>query len=146
MSEVTHRVAERLHSVSIRLLRKVRKADLEAPVGPAQLSALSVLYFSDALPLGRLAETEQVSAPTMSRIVASLERLEAIARHPDPEDARSQLIGITTVGRTIFDAARERRIEAVAAVLKALSPMTVGVLDLVLPELAQAIERTPSEA
>jgi hypothetical protein len=30
----------------------------------------------------------------------------------------------------------------VAAVLKSLSPMTVGVLDLVLPELAQAIERS----
>src|SRR5215475_2178440 len=67
-------IGDRLHSAAIHLLRRLRVRDLESGVGPAQLSALSVLVFGGPRSLGELANAEQVRAPTMSRIVNGLER------------------------------------------------------------------------
>ena len=61
--------AELLHSAAIRLLRMVRTEDAQAGIGPAQLSALSVLVFGGAKTVTELAKLEQVRTPTMSRIV-----------------------------------------------------------------------------
>src|SRR5256885_16104382 len=66
--------ADRLHSAAIHLLRRLRVRDRESGVGPAQLSALSVLVFGGPRSLGELADAEQVRPPTMSRIVAGRER------------------------------------------------------------------------
>src|SRR5258707_14604829 len=66
--------ADRLHSAAIHLLRRLRGGDPESGVGPAQLSALSVLVFGGPRSLGELADAEQVRPPTMSRIVAGLGR------------------------------------------------------------------------
>ena len=72
--------ADRLHSASIHLLRRLRVRDRESGVGPAQLSALSVLVFGGPRSLGELADAEQVRPPTMSRIVAGLERAGLVKR------------------------------------------------------------------
>ena len=64
--------ADLLHSASIRLLRLVRTEDAQAGIGPAQLSALSVLVFGGAKTVSELATLEQVRPPTMSRIVEGL--------------------------------------------------------------------------
>src|SRR5271169_3195797 len=66
--------ADCLHSAAIHLLRRVRKQDSASGVGPAQLSALSVLVFAGPKTLGELAAAEQVKPPTMSRIAAGLKR------------------------------------------------------------------------
>src|ERR1700732_3646348 len=58
-----YRIADLLHSAAIHLLRKVRAQDRTAGIGPAQLSALSVLVFDGPRSLKELAEGEQVSAP-----------------------------------------------------------------------------------
>ena len=44
--------ADRLHSAAIHLLRRLRVGDRESGIGPAQLSALSVLVFGGAQPIG----------------------------------------------------------------------------------------------
>src|SRR5579864_5125263 len=81
-------VADRLHSAAIRLLRRVRTRDTESGVGPAQLSALSVLVFGGPRSLGELAAAEQVRPPTMSRIVAGLMRAGLVRRQVVKEDRR----------------------------------------------------------
>ncbi|HKW63660.1 MAG TPA: hypothetical protein VJN89_14010, partial [Candidatus Acidoferrum sp.] len=58
--------ADKLHSAAIHLLRRLRVRDRESGIGPAQLSALSVLVFGGPRSLGELAEAEQVRPPTMS--------------------------------------------------------------------------------
>ncbi len=73
--------ADRLHSAAIHLLRRVRLQDAAAGVGPAQLSALSVLVFAGPKALGELAAAEQVKPPTMSRVVAGLKRSRLVADH-----------------------------------------------------------------
>jgi len=76
--------ADRLHSAAIHLLRRVRKQDEASGIGPAQLSALSVLVFAGPKTLGELAAAEQVKPPTMSRIVTGLERSRLIEITRDP--------------------------------------------------------------
>jgi len=79
--------ADRLHSAAIHLLRRLRVRDRESGVGPAQLSALSVLVFGGPKSLSELADAEQVRPPTMSRIVGGLERA-GLVRRRATEDGR----------------------------------------------------------
>src|SRR5262252_4263793 len=73
-------IADRLHSAAIHLLRRLRIRDSAIGIGPAQLSALSVLVFGGPRSLGELADAEQVRPPTMSRIVGGLVRSGLVKR------------------------------------------------------------------
>src|SRR5437016_11318068 len=84
-------IADRLHSAAIHLLRRLRVRDRESGVGPAQLSALSVLVFGGPRSLGELADAEQVRPPTMSRIVAGLERAGLVKRRKTEDGRRVRL-------------------------------------------------------
>src|ERR1700693_1051053 len=91
-------VANRLHSAAINLLGRVRTEDdgmrLTAPLA----SALSVIVFGGPLSLGALARAEQVRPPTITRVVAQLERLGLVARESDPDDGRVQRVRATAKG------------------------------------------------
>jgi DNA-binding MarR family transcriptional regulator len=120
-NSATIAAADRLHSVAIHLLRRVRHQDPASGNGPAQLSALSVLVFGGAKTLGELAAAEQVTAPTMSRIVTNLERSKLIRITRDPADARRMQIQPTSKGTAMLQQSRQRRIEYLAAHLGTLS-------------------------
>jgi DNA-binding MarR family transcriptional regulator len=113
-------VADRLHSAAIHLLRRVRTRDTESGVGPAQLSALSVLVFAGPRSLGELAAAEQVRPPTMSRIVAGLMRAGLVRRHVTKEDRRRLRLEATAKGTDLLWTARKRRVESLAASLRGL--------------------------
>src|SRR5437868_15317874 len=90
--------ADKLHSAAIHLLRRLRVRDRESGVGPAQLSALSVLVLGGGpRSLGELAEAEQVRPPTMSRIVAGLVRA-GLVRRGKTEDGRRIRLEATAKG------------------------------------------------
>src|SRR5579859_6860063 len=111
--------ADRLHSAAIHLLRRLRVRDRESGIGPAQLSALSVLVFGGPRSLGELADAEQVRPPTMSRIVAGLHRARLIRRR-GTEDGRRILLTATPRGIKLMWAGRHRRVELLARVLGSL--------------------------
>jgi DNA-binding MarR family transcriptional regulator len=115
------RVADRLHSASIHLLRRLRMRDRESGIGPAQLSALSVLVFGGAKSLAELAEAEQVKPPTMSRIVAGLEKAKLVRSETSKEDARRMRIAPTAKGEKVMWEGRRRRVEMLAELLAGLS-------------------------
>jgi DNA-binding MarR family transcriptional regulator len=115
------RVADRLHSASIHLLRRLRVRDRESGIGPAQLSALSVLVFGGAKSLAELAEAEQVKPPTMSRIVAGLERAKLVKSEATKADARRIRIVPTAKGEKVMWVGRRRRVEMLADMLADLS-------------------------
>ena len=114
-------LAARLHAGAIRLLRGLRAEDQAAGLGPARLSALSVLVFRGAATMGELAAAEQVSAPTMTRIVAGLEADGLVRRRPDAGDGRVTRVSATARGRRRMEAARARRLERLSVGLAALS-------------------------
>jgi DNA-binding MarR family transcriptional regulator len=115
------RLASRLHSAAIHLLRHVRKMDTSTKEGPARLSALSVLVFAGPVTLGRLAAAEQVKPPTMTRIAAGLEKSGLAERVTDPADARRVLIAATAKGRQLLIAGQRRRVELLACELRAMT-------------------------
>jgi DNA-binding MarR family transcriptional regulator len=121
-------VAQDLHSLAIRLLRKLRKEDIRAGIGPARLSALSILVFSGRSTIGELAAAEQVKAPTMTRIVTGLERDGLARRDRDRKDGRSVSVVATPKGRRLLLRARDRRVSTLARQLEALSEDEISVL------------------
>jgi DNA-binding MarR family transcriptional regulator len=112
-------VADQLHSAAIHLLRRLRVRDRESGIGPAQLSALSVLVFGGPRSLGELADAEQVKPPTMSRIVAGLERDGLVRRRPT-QDGRSMRLEPTARGTKMLREGRKRRVESLAQALGSL--------------------------
>ena len=111
---VTIAAADRLHSAAIHLLRRLRKQDAASGVGPAQLSALSVLVFAGPKTLGELAAAEQVKPPTMSRVVAGLKRSHLIEITRESRDARRMHIRATAKGALLLQQGRQRRVEYLA--------------------------------
>ena len=116
----TFETADRLHSAAIHLLRRLRVRDRESGVGPAQLSALSVLVFGGPRSLGELADAEQVRPPTMSRIVAGLESAGLVRRHAT-EDGRRVRLEASAKGTKILLEGRKRRVESLAKAVSSLS-------------------------
>ena len=114
-------VADILHSATIHLLRRAREYDHELGVGPARLSALSVVVFGGPITLGRLAEAEGVRSATMTGIVKGLEESGLVRRRPHGSDRRAVLLEATEAGKRTLAAGRGRRIETVADRLGDLS-------------------------
>jgi len=122
-------VATRLHSVAIHLLRRLRREDEALGISAARLSALSVVGFGGPRTLGELAAAEQVRPPTMTRIIAALERAGLVERQPDPADGRVTRIAATARGRALLEEGRARRTGRLAARLRALPPADLATLD-----------------
>ena len=118
----SHEVADRLHSAAIHLLRRVRKEDLAMGLSGARLSALSVLVFGGAASLGELARAEQVTPPTMSRIVSALVADGLVTRTNDTRDRRSVRLEATRRGAEMLSEGRRRRVARLAADLDTLDP------------------------
>ena len=121
-------VADRLHSAAIHLLRHARKQDVLAKVGPARLSALSVLVFGGPMALGQLAAAEQVKAPTMSRIVAGMKRSGLARIEADAKDARRIRVTATAKGERLLQQARERRVQLLAETFGGLREVELDTL------------------
>ena len=130
-------VADALHSAAIHLLRGVRKEDERTGVGPARLSALSVLVFVGPMRLTELARFEQVKPPTMTKVIAGLEAGGLVRRRADAEDARAARLEPTARGTKLLQEGRRRRVERLAAALQTLA---FDELD-VLARAAAIIER-----
>jgi DNA-binding MarR family transcriptional regulator len=109
-----------LNSASIHLLRGLRATDRTSGLTAARLSALSVIVFGGPCPLGRLARAEDVAGPTMTRIVDGLETLGLAERRPHPDAANAVLVAATPEGERVMRAARDARLETIAAALRRL--------------------------
>jgi DNA-binding MarR family transcriptional regulator len=114
-------LADRLHSAAIHLLRRVRRVDAETGLSAARLSALSVVVFGGPIRISALAAAEQVRTPTMTPIVAALERDGLITREADTSDARAALLRPTSKGERLMAEGRARRVSLLAEELKGLS-------------------------
>ncbi|MGH7719573.1 MAG: MarR family winged helix-turn-helix transcriptional regulator, partial [Gemmatimonadaceae bacterium] len=122
------RVADRLHSAAIHLLRRVRREDDRIGLSAPRLSALSVLVFGGPRTLGQLAAAEQVRPPTMTRLVTALEKRGLVKREPVPSDGRLTRIHATPKGRAVMLKGRARRVEALAEELRRLDSEEVATL------------------
>lgn len=133
--------ADKLHSAAIHLLRRLRVRDRESGIGPAQLSALSVLVFGGPRSLGELADAEQVRPPTMSRIVSGLQKAGLVKREATEDGRRVRLVATAKGTKMLWDG-RKRRVESLANALAALGETERGrlrELAELLPEIVRKI-------
>lgn len=132
-------LADRLHSTAIHLLRLVRPQDAATGIGPAQLSALSVLVFAGPLSLSDLARAEQVKAPTMSRIVDALQHGGLARRMTNQQDRRAVLIHATQQGTKLLHKGRRRRVEFLAGRLRNLSDRELRSIEIAIQEIDKVL-------
>jgi DNA-binding MarR family transcriptional regulator len=121
-------VAERLHSASIHLLRRLRRQDDASGLSAPHLSALSVLVFRGPCTLGELAEAEQVKPPSITRIIANLEKDGLVERAADASDRRVVRVAATGRGREVLLEGRRRRLEDLTARLRPLDAASLATL------------------
>src|SRR5581483_784978 len=113
-------LADRLHSVAIHLLRRLRREDDASGLAAPQLSALSVVVFGGPITLGALAAAEQVRPPTITRLVAALEADGLVERETDPADGRVVRVKATAKGARLLHEGRQRRVAVLTASLREL--------------------------
>ena len=135
------RTADQLHSAAIHLLRRLRREDTKSGLSAPRLSALSVIVFGGPLTLGDLAAAEQVRPPTMTRLVTALEDAGLVVREPDPEDGRLTRVRATAKCKMLLSQGRARRVAALTAEVRSLSPDDRSALERALPILQGLIER-----
>ena len=114
-------VADRLHSAAIHLLRRLRVEDKAIGLSGPRASALSVIVFRGPVTMSALAEAEEVRPPTITRLVAGLERRGLVRRVSDSRDGRVQLVEATAAGRRLLNKGRARRVARLAEGLAQLS-------------------------
>jgi len=116
-----------------RVSRLLRRCASPGELSPGAMSALATVVGDGPLRHGELATTEQVAAPTMSRIVAILEQAGYVVREPDPDDGRATRIAPTPAGVQLVTGVTSLRTRHLAAALGQLDP---GQRDAVITGLA----------
>jgi DNA-binding MarR family transcriptional regulator len=126
--------AARLRVVVARLARQLRQ---HSPGGltPSQWSALVTVEDHQPLRIGDLADREGVSAPTATRLVASLEDAALLTRTTDPADRRTAYVALTVAGAEKLDWSRAVRTASLAQRLSAMPEADVRQLIELLPLL-----------
>jgi DNA-binding MarR family transcriptional regulator len=140
-TDLVEAVAECLHSASIHLLRQLREEDLQLGLGPAQLSALSVLVFGGPQTIGALARIEQVSAPTVSRLVDALAAAGLATRNADAADGRVIRVAATPAGTALMQRGRRQRVRRLVGLLQELEPAELDNMGRAAARLAQLLRR-----
>jgi DNA-binding MarR family transcriptional regulator len=98
--------------------------------------------FGGPVTIGRLATAEQVSAPTMTRLVVGMERDGLLARASDARDRRVVWSRATPEGTRLLREGRRRRVAALARELE-----TIDVSELEhLARAADILERITGHA
>ena len=122
------RVADRVHTTAIHLLRRLRAEDRRTGLSGPRASALSVVVFGGPITLGDLAAAEQVKPPTMTRLVTALEQLGLVRREGDEADARIVRVRATAKGIRLLQEGRAWRIARLQTALEELPPHELATL------------------
>jgi DNA-binding MarR family transcriptional regulator len=134
-------LADHLHSSAIRLLRLVRVQDTASGIAPARLSALSVIVFGGPISLHGLARAEQVTSPTMSRIVDALEVDGLARRRVNQQDRRALLIEATEKGAAMLKEGRKRRVKFLASYLSHLDTSELSDIERAVKAVQKALQQ-----
>jgi len=126
--------AARLRVAITRLQRQLRQQTVGG-LTLSQWSALVTVEMHGPMRIGDLADREGVSAPTATRLVASLEEHGLLERQTDSADRRSSYVTVTASGREQLEFARQARTAKLAQRLATLSEADVARLLDVLPLL-----------
>ncbi len=116
-------LAEDLRPLLHRLMREMRREDLDLEATPLQALLLGNILKHPGIGVVELAQLEKLRGPTVSSHVKALEKLGLIARGaPDPQDRRRIGLVVTDEGRRVLVDLKQRRTDWLAERLAGLSP------------------------
>lgn len=126
------------------IVRLARKQRQQAGTGltPSLQSALAMIDVSGPMTLGELAAVEQISPPTITRIVSKLEEMGLVARAADPDDGRVTRVDVTAEGHQQLGESRERRDIWLRQRLDDLAPDDLAALGVAMEPLERLLEVT----
>ena len=104
--------AARLRMAIVRTARRLRQEAAGAggaELTPTAASALATVERHGPLTPSELAEIERVKRPTATRTLRVLEDAGLLDRAPDPDDGRSALVSVNSVGRERLRRLRGRK-------------------------------------
>lgn len=106
--QTTEELAASLRFSVTRLARLLRQQS-DTGLTPTQMAALATVDRCGPLPIGTLADEEQIGAPTATKIVEKLHAAGYLARTPSSEDRRVTLVSTTPAGQTLLSEIRARK-------------------------------------
>lgn len=130
---------DRLRVSFLRIARRIRTSSVEQ-LTPSQLAVLSTVVRIGPLTVGQIAEREHVKPPSISKIVAALERQGYIQRDVDPNDRRCAVIAVSPAGRSYLEGVRAAGRTWLATRLDGLDPEERSALTDALPVLERLLE------
>jgi DNA-binding MarR family transcriptional regulator len=131
-------LAGRLRFGVTRLARLLRQQS-DAGLSPTQLATLATIERIGPLPIGALADAEQVGAPTATKVVDKLHAAGYVERVPDAEDRRIKRVAVSPAGRQFLAELRARKTAWLTTRLGELSPDDRATLAAALPVIEQLI-------
>jgi len=117
------------------LLRRIPR-----DISLTSLATLSTLDRTGAKKITELAAIEGVTQPSMTTLIAGLERAGFVERSGDPNDRRVSMVSITTAGRDYIRRRRQAGTEAFAALVAELPPDEAAALAAAAPALTRLRE------
>jgi DNA-binding MarR family transcriptional regulator len=129
--------AARLAFVIGRLNRRLLSA--RGGLSQGLLSALASVTKHGPIRLADLAQLEQISAPSMTRVVSELEARGLVARNADPEDGRAALLEVTEAGADAILRARAARAAVATELLLVLDADELAAVDAALSSLERLV-------
>jgi DNA-binding MarR family transcriptional regulator len=106
----------------------------------SSLGTLSTLNRTGPKRITELAAIEGVTQPSMTTLVANLEKQGLVVRSGDPADKRVSLVSLTEAGREYMMQRRRAGTEAFAALVSKLPPEDAATLAAAIPALERLRE------
>jgi len=107
-----HRLSNELVVLVARLVRDVRRHNVDVPAASTRL--MSLLDELGPSTVGRLADHDRCSQPTMTGLVSGLVDRGWAERSPHPDDSRANLVTLTALGRTTLATLRRHNADLIA--------------------------------
>lgn len=119
----------------------LRRIEREHGLVRPEWTVLVCLAYQDGLNARDICEITEQPSNSVSRGVASLLDKGLVARRPDPEDARRNLLDITPDGRAVYTAAMALFVQAETQMTTCLSEAERATLIGLLDKLARDVPR-----
>ncbi|WP_028848689.1 MarR family winged helix-turn-helix transcriptional regulator [Thermocrispum agreste] len=130
-------LAARLRLAVVRLNRRLRAQNPPTDVTLTQLSAMSTLHKCGPMTPGQLAAKEGVQPPSMTRVIAALEKMGYVERRAHPTDGRQAIVELSRRGVDYVKATITAREAWLDEQLAKLTPQERQILD----QAAELIQR-----
>jgi DNA-binding MarR family transcriptional regulator len=135
-------VAAQLHLAIARTSRRLRQ-QAGQELTPSRAAVLTRIAWSGPTTPSELAEAEQISRPTITRLVARLSEQGLVERVPDATDGRSYRITASEKGLALLEHRRTRKDAYLTRLLGEVDAAELALLDSASQLLLRLLEQQP---